>query len=356
MRKIKYKKARKVQPYQLIYTGKHKNQESKMQLFVYNDLDFTEYQDLRIYDFSECIDATQTNWLNLHGLSDIKTVEGIGDFFNIDNYLLSDILNTSRRTKMEESASSLFFNIKSILPTEDSDNINVEQISFFVKDDILISFQEKSSDFFTHIRERLRSHSGVVRTKKADYLLSLLLDAVMDNFYITIENEEEKVEELINLSKVSTNQDILVRIEKHRDNFNFLKRSIVPLRDSLYGIKTLKEDVVCNVIEEDSYVYFSRLHQKSLELLEQIESDLEMLESASNFFFSLQSHKMNEIMKTLTIVSAIFIPLTFIVGVYGMNFDHMPELRYENGYYIVIGVMFLISVLMVVYFKKRKWF
>ncbi len=356
MRKIKYKKARKVQPYQLIYTGKHKNQESKMQLFVYNDLDFTEYQDLRIYDFSECIDTTQTNWLNLHGLSDIKTVEGIGDFFNIDNYLLSDILNTSRRTKMEESASSLFFNIKSILPTEDSDNINVEQISFFVKDDILISFQEKSSDFFTHIRERLRSHSGVVRTKKADYLLSLLLDAVMDNFYITIENEEEKVEELINLSKVSTNQDILVRIEKHRDNFNFLKRSIVPLRDSLYGIKTLKEDVVCNVIEEDSYVYFSRLHQKSLELLEQIESDLEMLESASNFFFSLQSHKMNEIMKTLTIVSAIFIPLTFIVGVYGMNFDHMPELRYENGYYIVIGGMFLISVLMVVYFKKRKWF
>lgn len=356
MRKIKYKKARKVQPYQLIYTGKHKNQESKMQLFVYNDLDFTEYQDLRISDFSECIDTTQTNWLNLHGLSDIKTVEGIGDFFNIDNYLLSDILNTSRRTKMEESASSLFFNIKSILPTEDSDNINVEQISFFVKDDILISFQEKSSDFFTHIRERLRSHSGVVRTKKADYLLSLLLDAVMDNFYITIENEEEKVEELINLSKVSTNQDILVRIEKHRDNFNFLKRSIVPLRDSLYGIKTLKEDVVCNVIEEDSYVYFSRLHQKSLELLEQIESDLEMLESASNFFFSLQSHKMNEIMKTLTIVSAIFIPLTFIVGVYGMNFDHMPELRYENGYYIVIGGMFLISVLMVVYFKKRKWF
>lgn len=356
MRKIKYKKARKVQPYQLIYTGKHKNQESKMQLFVYNDLDFTEYQDLRIYDFSECIDTTQTNWLNLHGLSDIKTVEGIGDFFNIDNYLLSDILNTSRRTKMEESASSLFFNIKSILPTEDSDNINVEQISFFVKDDILISFQEKSSDFFTHIRERLRSHSGVVRTKKADYLLSLLLDAVMDNFYITIENEEEKVEELINLSKVSTNQDILVRIEKHRDNFNFLKRSIVPLRDSLYGIKTLKEDVVCNVIEEDSYVYFSSLHQKSLELLEQIESDLEMLESASNFFFSLQSHKMNEIMKTLTIVSAIFIPLTFIVGVYGMNFDHMPELRYENGYYIVIGGMFLISVLMVVYFKKRKWF
>lgn len=356
MRKIKYKKARKVQQNQLEYTGKHKKLESKMQLFVYDDLDFTEYQDLAISDFEECIDISKTNWLNLHGLNNIGTVEGIGDFFDIDSILLSDILNTTRRTKMEESASSLFFNIKSILPAEIPGSISVEQISFLIKDGILISFQEKSSDFFTHIRERIRTHSGVVRTKKADYLLSLLLDAVMENFYITIENEESGVEELINLSKVSTNQDVLVRIEKHRDNFSFLKRSIVPLRDSLYGIKTLKEDVVCNVIEEDSYVYFSRLHQKSLELLEQIESDLEMLESASNFFFSLQSHKMNEIMKTLTIVSAIFIPLTFIVGVYGMNFEYMPELKYENGYYIVVGIMVLISILMVVYFKKRRWF
>lgn len=356
MRKIKFKKGRKIQPNYLEYTGKHKKFESEMQLFVYDDLDFTEYQDLDISDFKECIDTTKTNWLNLHGLNEIKLVEGIGDFFNIDSFLLSDILNTTRRTKLEESASSLFFNIKSILPTENSDNISVEQISFLIKDSVLISFQEKRSDFFTHIRERIRTHSGAVRTQKADYLLSLLLDAVMENFYITIENEEDKVEELINLSKKSADPNILVRIEKHRDNFNFLKRSIIPLRDSLYGIKTMKEDELCNVIVMESYIYFSRLHQKSLELLEQIESDMGMLESASNFFFSSQAHKMNEIMKTLTIISAIFIPLTFIVGVYGMNFEHMPELKYENGYYAVIGVMVLIGILMVFYFKKRKWF
>lgn len=356
MRKIKYKKARKVIPNQLEYTGKHKKLEAEMQLFVYDDLDFTEYQDLAISDFESSIDTTKTNWLNLHGLNEIEIVKGIGDFFQIDSFLLSDILNTTKRTKLEESASSLFFNIKSILPTENSDNISIEQISFLIKDDILISFQEKRSDFFTHIRERIRTHSGIVRTKKADYLLSLLLDAVMENFYITIENEEGKVEELINLSKNSADPTILVRIEKHRDNFSFLKRSIIPLRDSLYGIKTLKDDELCNVIQMDSYVYFSRLHQKSLELLEQIESDMGLLESASNFFFSSQSHKMNEVMKTLTIVSAIFIPLTFIVGVYGMNFEHMPELKYENGYYTVILVMILIGMLMVLYFKKRKWF
>jgi magnesium transporter len=178
----------------------------------------------------------------------------------------------------------------------------------------------------------------------------------MQNFYITLENEEDKVEELINLSKNSADPIILERIEKHRDNFNFLKRSIIPLRDSLYDIKSIKDDNVFNSIEADNFSFFTRLHQKSLELLEQIESDMGSLESASNFFFSAQTHKMNEIMKTLTIVSAIFIPLTFIVGVYGMNFENLPELKYQYGYQTVMGFMFLIVIGMIIYFKKRRWF
>jgi len=356
MRKIKYKKARKVQPNQLEYTGKHKRYESEMQLFVYDENSVTEYKNIVLSDLKQHIDFNKYNWLNLHGLNDIELVKGIGEFFQIDSFLLSDILNTTRRTKLEETNTSLFFNIKSILPTENSDNISVEQISFLLKEGVLISFQEKRSDFFTHIRERIRTKSGIVRTKQADYLLYLLLEAVIENFYITIEDEEDKVEELLALAKASADPKILIRIEKHRDNFNFLKRSIIPLRDSLTGIKSLKEDAICDVIEMDSFVYFSRLHQKSLELLEQIESDMEMLKSASNFFFSSQGHKMNQIMKTLTIISSIFIPLTFIVGVYGMNFEYMPELQYKNGYYIIIGVMFLIVLGMIAYFKKIKWF
>ena len=146
------------------------------------------------------------------------------------------------------------------------------------------------------------------------------------------------------------------QIEKHRDNFNFLKRSIIPLRDSLYSIKSIKEDDVFNAIAHENYSFFSRLHQKSSELLDQIEDDMVSLDSASSFYFSLQNHKMNEVMKTLTIVSAIFIPLTFIVGVYGMNFDNMPELRTQNGYYWVLFTMFSIVISMVFYFKKRRWF
>ena len=356
MRKIKYKKGRKLQPNNLEYTGIHKQADSEMQLFVYDDLNLFEYEDFNVSDLGKSIEIQKTNWLNIHGLNNLDLLKSLANYFDVDNFLLADILNTSRRTKIEEQNDILFFNIKSLLPTENSDNISLEQISFLIKDGILISFQERRSDFFTHIRERIRTHSGIVRTKKADYLLYILLDSVMENFYITIENEEDKIEELINLTKKSADPIILERIEKHRDNFNFLKRSIIPLRDSLYNIKSIIDDNVFNVIEKENFSFFARLHQKSLELLEQIESDMGSLESASNFFFSAQTHKMNEIMKTLTIVSAIFIPLTFIVGVYGMNFKHMPELEYQNGYYIIVGIMFFIVIAMIFYFKKRRWF
>lgn len=356
MRKIKYKKGRKLQPYNLEYTGIHKKTDSEMQLFVYDDLNLAECEDFNVSDFKKNIDVKKTNWLNIHGLNDLDFLKSVSDYFEIDNFMLADILNTTRRTKIEEQQDVLFFNIKSLLPAGDTDNIRAEQITFLIKDGILISFQEKRSDYFTHIRERIRTHSGIVRTKKADYLLYILLDAIMENFYITIENEEDKIEELIDETKNSTDPIILERIEKHRDNFNFLKRSIIPLRDSLYDIKSIKDDNVFNVIEEENFTFFSRLHQKSLELLEQIESDMGSLHSASDYYFSAQSHKMNEIMKTLTIVSAIFIPLTFIVGVYGMNFDHMPELRYKNGYHTVVGGMVLIVLGMIYYFKRRRWF
>lgn len=356
MRKIKYKKGRKLQPYNLEYTGIHKKTDSEMQLFVYDDASLSECEDFNVSDLKKNIDPQKINWLNIHGLNDLDFLKSISKHFKIDNFMLADILNTTRRTKIEEQQDILFFNIKSLLPIENSDSIRVEQISFLIKDGILISFQEKRSDFFTHIRERIRTHSGIVRTKKADYLLYILLDSVMENFYVTLQTEEDKIEELINLTKESIDPLILEKIELHRDNFNFLKRSIIPLRDSLYDIKSIKDDNVFNVIEPESFTFFSRLHQKSLELLEQIESDMGSLESASNFFFSAQTHKMNEIMKTLTVVSTIFIPLTFIVGVYGMNFDYMPELRYENGYHTVVGIMIFIVFGMIYYFKRRRWF
>lgn len=356
MRKIKYKKGRKVKPTILEYTGIHKQVKSEMQLFVYDTDDLTEYAEFDVTQLLQCLESSKVNWLNVHGLNDIELIKSIGNYLDVDQFMLGDILNTTKRTKLDEHHDVLFFNIKSLLPIENTANISVEQISFLLKDGILVSFQEKRSDFFTHIRERIRTHSGIVRDKKADYLLYLLLDAVIENFYFTIENEEDRVEELINLSKSSTKPQVLEQIEQHRDNFNFLKRSIIPLRDSLYSIKSIKDDNVFNAIEHENYSFFSRLHQKCLELLEQIDYDLISLDSASNFYFSAQNQKLNEVMKTLTVVSVFFMPLTFIVGVYGMNFDNMPELHWKYGYFYILGFMFLLLLGMIFYFKKRKWY
>ena len=356
MRKIKYKKGKKVQPTFLDYTGVHKQIKTEMQLFVYDTDELTEYKECTQTQLGKCFELSKVNWLNIHGLNDTAVIKSVGDFLNVDNFMLGDILNTTKRTKLDEYHDILFFNIKSLLPIENSDNISVEQVSFLLKNGILVSFQEKRSDFFTHIRERIRTHSGIVRDKKADYLLYLLLDSIMENFYVTIENEEDRVEALIDISKTSTDPQILEQIERHRDNFNFLKRSIIPLRDSLYSIKSMKDDNVFNAIEQDNYSFFSRLHQKCLELLEQIEYDLTSLDSASSFYFSTQNQKLNQVMKTLTVVSVFFMPLTFIVGVYGMNFDNMPELHWKYGYFSILGFMFVLLLGMIYYFKKKKWY
>lgn len=348
-----------MQPNYFEYTGIYSTEPVEMQLFVYDDLGYEEYKNVTLdrvkKELEDPLQANDVKWLNVHGLHDVDAIKGVGDLIGIDNFIVSDILNVSRRTKTDELDEVLFFSIKSVLQKDESDVMRVEQISFVLKDNVLVSFQEKKSEFFTHIRERIKTHSGIVRKKKNDYLLYLLLDAVMENFFITIENYENAVENLLVEAKNNHRSAVLENIERERENLNFLKRAIVPLRDALFILKSGREDELA-LIDKSNYAFFERLHQKSLEILEQIDYDLKSLESASNIFFSMQSQRMNQIMKTLTIFSVIFMPLTFIVGVYGMNFENMPELKSENGYFIVLGVMFLTVIGMVYYFRRKHWF
>lgn len=360
MKRIKYKEVRKVQPNYYEYTGTHTDEPVEMQLFVYDDAGYEEYKKVSLQrvkkEIEDPLQADDVKWLNIHGLHDVELIKEIGEMLLLEPFIVSDILNVSRRSKMEELDDILFFSIKSILPGNDNETIRTEQISFILKDNLLVSFQEKKSDFFTHIRERIKTHSGIVRKKKNDYLLYLLLDAVMENFYISIEFYEDRIEDLMVESKSSDNPEVLVRIEKNRETINYLKRSILPLRDALFNLKSVQDDDQFDGIDKTNYTFFARLHQKALELLEQVEYDMNTLDSASSFYFSSQSHRMNEIMKILTAVSVIFMPLTFIVGVYGMNFDVMPELRWQYGYFLVLGVMLLIVLSMVFYFRNKKWF
>lgn len=360
MQRIKYKKTRKVEPNLYEYTGIHREHTVSTQLFVYNEEGFEEYHNVPLEKIkSELDDPEQVDdvkWLNVHGLHNVEWIKTVGDLIGIDRHIVTDVLNVTRRSRIEQLDDYLFFSIKSVLQKEGSDELEVEQISFVMKDNLLVSFQEKKSDFFAHIRERIRTGSGLVRKKKEDYLLYMLLDSVMENFFITLENYEDAIEKLLGTQKSEPLQEQYEFIEKNRGNLNFLKRCILPLREALYNLKGIREDEAASGIDKANYSYYERLHQKSYELLDQIEYDSSQIEAAANIFFSLQNQKMNQIMKTLTIVSVIFMPLTFIVGVYGMNFENMPELSMKNGYYLVWIVMVVITILMVVYFKRKKWF
>lgn len=356
MRKIKYKKVRKVQPNQPEYTGIHTDKETELQLFVYDEKKVDEYQSISIDEYIKFKSNSQNNWLNIHGLTNVNIIKKLTETLNLNSLIVSDILNISRGTSLDELDDTLFFSVKSILPNKQNDAINIEQISFLMQDGLVVSFQEKRGDFFTHIRERIRTNTGIVRKKKIDYLLYLLLDAVIENFYITIDKKEDKIEELLASSKTSDDPKIMQEIERLREVFHLLKRSLYPLKDALFTIKTIKDDEELDFIEPSNFVFFSRLHQKTLELLDQIEYDMNSLDSASNFFYTAQSHRMNEVMKILTVISSIFMPLTFIVGIYGMNFDNLPELHWKNGYFFVLGLMFIIVLSMIYYFKKKKWF
>ncbi len=358
MRKVKYKKGRKAKPNNFEYTGIHITEPVTMQLFIYdaqNVQEITNISNVELQKKIATLPKTSIAWLNIHGLHDIPKIIQIKEMLNIENYIISDVLNVSGRTRIEELDDFLFFSVKSILQ-EEAEKLKVEQISFLLKDNLLVSFQEIKSDYFTFIRERLRNNEGIVRKKGADYLLYLLLDGIIENFFITIENYETRIEQLLMDVKVKDSIQILELIEKQRENFNYFKRSVLPLRDALFSLKSIQDDDDFNGISKANVTFFTRLHQKSLELLEQAEYDINTLESASNLFYSNQNQRMNQIMKTLTVFSVIFMPLTFIVGVYGMNFKNMPELETQNGYFVTWLIMIIITVGMVFYFKRKKWF
>lgn len=358
LRRIRYKKVRKVQPNTFEYTGVHSADKVEMQLFEYNEAAYREFTDIRPGDIESIIDNYPSDkilWFNIHGLHDTEMIRQLGEILNVENYIIGEILNTSRRSRVEELEDVVFFSVKSILNESDSEIVRVEQISFLLKGNLLVSFQEKKSDFYAHIRERIRTNSGTVRKRGSDYLMYLMLEATMENFFISIENVEARIEKLIIKAKSNDAPEVLEEIEKSREELHFLKRCIIPLRDALYALKS-SQMISIQSSGAVMIVYFTRLHQKSLELLDQIDYDLNSLESTSNVFFSVQNQRMNQIMKTLTIFSVIFMPLTFIVGVYGMNFENIPEFRSANGYYYVLTAMSIIAIGMIIYFKNKKWF
>jgi magnesium transporter len=329
---------------------------NQCQLYKYNNEFFLISRETPVFfkeqfHISE-IDSDYVSWLNYHGLKDRDSIEILCKNLGIEKLNIENIYFPSRRPKVEEYTNYMFFSIKSALPSEKMDSLLIqENISFILSKNYLISFQDQSSDHFTDVRDRIEKARGKVRTKKVDFLLFRLLEAIIDNYFEVIENISDKISELDSIVLKKSRRNILKEIEIEKRKLIELRKITQPMRDITYQLE-LNDSVF---IDKSNKLYFKNLKDACLTVLDEIDANKQILDGMANLYYASQGQRMNEIMKVLTVVSSIFIPLTFIVGVYGMNFKYMPELEYTYGYYTVVGIMFLIGVFLLAYFLSRGW-
>jgi magnesium transporter len=297
-------------------------------------------------------DEDQVTWLNYHTISNREPIEKLCEHLHIERLSVEDIYTEKKRPKLEEYANYMFFSVRSALPAES--NIFVlqqEQISFILGKNYLISFQQKSSEHFTDVRDRIEKKRGKIRYKGADFLLFRMLDAIVDNYFEVLVDITDSIEKLeMKLIRVA-NSDTLKMIEFQKRKLIELRKIVLPLKDVAFQL----EKTQSQFINSDNHPYFADLKENCLAVLEEIDANKQILEGMANLYYAIQGQRMNEIMKVLTVVSAIFIPLTFIVGVYGMNFKYMPELEFKYGYYTIVAIMFVISISLLLLFVKRGW-
>jgi len=343
---------KKLNPFNPIFTGVKRLEKSSLQLFKYNQNEYvedSEFSEDKLFPFAE---NEYQYWLNIHGIHDIQLINSICNKLSVHQLAIQDILDVNQRPKFQDYENYWFFSLKSILPSNNSEIVS-EQLTFILGKNYLVSFQEKKADYFSHVRERIRNQVGVIRERSTDYLLYVLLESILDNYFKTLNNIEVKLDEL---GIIDANKDpsptTLNIIEHYKRQVHQIKKTVIPIKEFVLKIE----------VQEFSYIqiknkkYFDELKDISLSLIDDCDQIELRLESNINLFFSIQGHRMNQVMKTLTVVSTIFIPLTFIAGIYGMNFANMPELNWKWGYYGVWLIITIIFAGMLIYFRRKKWF
>ncbi len=335
---------------ELTFIGEKKMEEVKLQLFTYNEASCVEKEGI-----DDCISIDPTNpesnhWLNVYGIHDVDLIEHIGKVLNLERLTVRQVVDTTQRPKVDDYDDYIFFSVKSILKDKDH-QLKIEQLSFVLGKNYVTSFQEEVGDHFDHIRNKLRENLGLIRKRDCDFLLSQLLDAILDNYFETLDSINQEVALIEKETLTNPRQSTLLLIEKNKKEVDKIKKSLAPFKEALTNI--LKDRT--HYIGKRNRKYFRDLKNSCSNAIEEAHATYTALESLTNIYFSSLSQKMNETMKVLTTVATIFIPLTFIAGIYGMNFDHMPELKWRYGYFMIWGIMILILAGMIIYFRRKKW-
>jgi magnesium transporter len=338
-------------PGTLIHVGKRATEHVKITVIDYDQSSFSEVACKNATETQPFKEKETVSWINIDGLHDTDTIAQIGELFNLHHLLLEDVLNTKHRPKVEEFDDYLFLTLKMHGIAKDGKNIISEQVSFVLGKNWVVSFQEKEGDIFDELRKRLKESKGAIRQKGPDYLLYRLIDTVVDHYFFVTEHLSDVSEKLEKRVLQSANQDVLHEIQRFKKQLSGLRKSVTPLREA---VSSLQKDPN-ELIEESTTRYLRDVYEHIIQVNETLESQRDGIASIMDLYLSGMSNKMNQVMQVLTIISTIFIPMTFVAGIYGMNFDNIPELHWPHGYLYAWVVMLAVVVVMLIYFKRKRW-
>jgi len=337
-------------PGALIHIGKTYVDQSKITMARYDEASFTEKEIRSVSELQKEKGQPGVLWVNIDGLQDVKLLEEIGIFFGLHPLILEDILNTDQRPKAEDFTDYMFIVLKNIHNHSDQ-NLHAEQISIILGKNFVLSFQEKESNLFDPLRDRLRAAKGKIRKAGADYLAHHLMDAIIDQYFAVLEDVDEKIELLENELVRQTTPAMLQSIHQLKRELIFLRKSLWPLRDAI----SVMQRSDSHLIVDSTLIYFKDISDHIIAVIDTVDTFRDMLGGMLDIYLSAASMKMNQVMKVLTIITTIFMPLSFLAGVYGMNFEYIPGLHWHWGFYFLWGVMLTIVVGMLILFRKKKW-
>lgn len=338
-------------PDDLLFRGKPKVNTVRLRVIDFDAVHLMENSVDNIKEVTDFQYKDSVTWLNIDGLHSTSIMEDLTKGFKLDQLILADVLNTQARPKIEEYDNCIFLSIKML--QHESDLITVENLSLVITPKVLISFQEKDGDVFEPVRERIRKQKRRIRNGGTDYLAFALLDIVIDNYIYIIGELGQKIESLEEYLLNDPNQAVVEKINAYKRELNFLRKNIKPAKEMITVLNKLDSEFIG---EGNIVMHLKELQDNISHASELTDSYREILSDQLNIYHTTITSKLNDIMKFLTVFSVIFIPLTFIAGIYGTNFDYIPELKYRYSYFIMWGVMLVVAVGMLFYFKVKKWF
>jgi magnesium transporter len=338
-------------PGALVHVGEKRTEKVKITIIDYNEAHFKEQEVDTVEECFSFKDTPTVTWINIDGIHEAEILEKIGKYFEIHPLVLEDIMNSGQQPKTEDLDQYVFVILKMLFYDEGAKEIKPEQVSLILGPNFVITFQEKEGDVFNPVRDRLRKTKGRIRRMKADYLAYCLIDTIVDHYFVVLEKLGEWIEDLEEELVTNPTPETLQTIHTLKRELIFLRRSVWPLREAVISLERGESAL----IHDSTSIYLRDVYDHTIQVIDTVETFRDMVSGMLDVYLSSISNKMNEVMKVLTIIATIFIPLTFVAGIYGMNFKYIPELDLHWGYAAALLLMGAIAFVMVLYFRRKRW-